>query len=1045
MNNSSAEKQATKFHYALLGLLIILGSIERIYGIDRQSLWGDELYAVMASYKYHFYNIWPLLVNDSHPPLYVTLMYWILPWTGYTDVGIRSLSLLYGLLWIPLIFWLGKRWFSVNVGLLAATLVTSAYSAIYFSQEARAYSMLITFSMANLICFLEILFATKPHREYTKGFIIASTLMLYLHYSGFVFISAEVLLYVILHVTKARRGSRREMQIIFGVPLLLYSPWLGFMYNHLTDQSRQWAVSGVPTIKDVYFAFLYLWGPDNAHLRYHTCSLFAATLFALYVNFRNGFTRLSGIIYVLLFLLIIPALAFYVESQVWTPIFEKRYFLTTLPIATLLTAIITDRIMQSLISPPWQKLSVLLAIISISVWTISANIDKKLYSEMNKDPFRDAVNVVKADLGTHITTNEYTVIMTHDGFEHYLNRTHIHYDKNWPFRIYVVPQKIGEINQYLKDRPQITYFYYLAFKQPDSDAAMYVLKQQYKLLSKAALTTPTAEIDIFKFSAKESPSADQINNSGTNPTNEAIKLIAQEVAHKDPKTYTTIMTHDWIEPYLHQNNVQVDEAWAGKMFYLDVHSAGLSDYLQSHPAIDTVYYVALREASTENAILILELQYQLISKRTIDTSIGKLDIFKFNTKIAPIITPEQKQQIQSNPINKAAALAGKIINNANPASYAVIMAQGWFEPYLTVNGVHIDKSWNERKYTSDFQAEPVFAYVGQHTAIDTLYYLVLRDKPSTNGLFPLLLKYQLLSYNAVDSPLGKLEIFQFKTKGKNTSDTTAFDAELAKNPVNLAASWIAKQVGSTKPDNYLILTTYQWYNLFLRHLRLDVDRAWPGHNYSNELQTEEVFSYVAAHPMITDLYYMALHNTDTERTIALLQSQYQLVSQNAVESPIGNIDTLRFNTKQTPANINSFKAKLVGSPLSDSAQWIARDITKTPEKKYTTLVSHNWFQPFLQIHGVQVDKTWNGRFVYQTNQVSEVARYLNTHPDISIIYYLALFAPDTAATVDALNKRAHFICQRSVEAPSLGRIGIMKFNVKEVPSNSNTTIPVCSE
>ena len=53
MDSFTKGEQVSKSHsvfaYAVLLLLIVLGTVERIYGIDRQSLWSDELYAVTAS------------------------------------------------------------------------------------------------------------------------------------------------------------------------------------------------------------------------------------------------------------------------------------------------------------------------------------------------------------------------------------------------------------------------------------------------------------------------------------------------------------------------------------------------------------------------------------------------------------------------------------------------------------------------------------------------------------------------------------------------------------------------------------------------------------------------------------------------------------------------------------------------------------------------------------------------------------------------------------------------------------------------------------
>jgi 4-amino-4-deoxy-L-arabinose transferase-like glycosyltransferase len=906
------QKRTTKFHYLVLIGLVILASIERVYGIDRQGLWSDELFAVIVSYKHNLQFIWHDLVNDSHPPGYVLLMYITLPLTGYSDFGIRLHALIYGIVWIPLIYWLGKRWFSAHVGLLAAALITSSYSAIYFSQEARAYSMLVAFSLGNLICYFEMLFARKLKRGYVSGFIISSILILYLHYTCFVFFAAEGLFYLILWLAQYRKGSVMELARYFGIPLLAYAPWMGVMINHLADDSRGWVLSVVPTMQVVYYTFQNLWGPEYRLLNAYLYALGLALLIAVYRHYKNRNHRQSVIVYTLLFLLVVPVLAFYIESITWTPIFEKRYFLITLPLAALLMAIITVYILQAMVNPHWQTLSLFALICIFTAWAIQSNIDKKLYNQINKDTLREAVTAVATDLGGKVQSDDYTVVMTHNEFEHYLKRAYINYDDNWEYHKYALAVKIGEVNKYLQQHPEIKVFYYLCLKQPNTDGAVFALKQQYKLLSTVTIPFAAGETSVYKFSAKEAPDVVQIKNAGSNSINEAAKFFAEQIKRKDSRNYTTIMTHDWMEPYLRLNGIQVDTNWPSRFYDLDVHITGVTDYLNAHPSIDTLYYFALHDAKIDIPTLMLESQYQLVSKKTTAISIGQIDIFKFNTRTRPVITPELTQRAKNSPISLAAGWIGNEVKTAKPGSYVALISHYFFQPYLRLQNVTI--------------AEP-----------------------------------------------------------------------------------------------------------------------WDSHFYTLDIQAEQVLNHVAAHPAITDLYYMALRNADNERAIALLQTQYQLLAQNTTETTIGKIDTFRFNTKQTPVDKAPFMVKLSGSPVNDSSAWLAKNAAKTAGNKYTTLMTHSWFQPFLTLYGANVDKSWNGRFFDQASQLAAVQIYLHTHPDITTVYLAALLEPNNQDAINGFRKQARLSCQKLINAAHLGTIAIMKFSVRETPAGSNTAIPACPE
>jgi len=71
-------------------------------------------------------------------------------WLGPMRWMARYTSLLFGLLTLGLTFWLGRRWFSPAVGLLALTGLTIAPAAIEWSSRARMYALLQLLVLATL-------------------------------------------------------------------------------------------------------------------------------------------------------------------------------------------------------------------------------------------------------------------------------------------------------------------------------------------------------------------------------------------------------------------------------------------------------------------------------------------------------------------------------------------------------------------------------------------------------------------------------------------------------------------------------------------------------------------------------------------------------------------------------------------------------------------------------------------------------------------------------------------------------------------------------
>ncbi len=123
----------------MISLIIFFGFLLRIISIN-QSLWLDEAttFSTVSISISDFFN--KFIVGDFHPPLYY-LLFRLIPG--------RGLSILFGLGTIFLIYKIGEKIVNKKIGLFASLLIATSGLHIYYSQEARMYSM-VTF----LVCFL---------------------------------------------------------------------------------------------------------------------------------------------------------------------------------------------------------------------------------------------------------------------------------------------------------------------------------------------------------------------------------------------------------------------------------------------------------------------------------------------------------------------------------------------------------------------------------------------------------------------------------------------------------------------------------------------------------------------------------------------------------------------------------------------------------------------------------------------------------------------------------------------------------------------------
>jgi 4-amino-4-deoxy-L-arabinose transferase-like glycosyltransferase len=76
-------------------------------------------------------------------------------WTqafGTSEVALRSLSAIAGAATVPLVYAIGRTLASRRIGLVAAALVATSPYLVFYSQEARAYALLMLLSTAAVLC-----------------------------------------------------------------------------------------------------------------------------------------------------------------------------------------------------------------------------------------------------------------------------------------------------------------------------------------------------------------------------------------------------------------------------------------------------------------------------------------------------------------------------------------------------------------------------------------------------------------------------------------------------------------------------------------------------------------------------------------------------------------------------------------------------------------------------------------------------------------------------------------------------------------------------
>jgi hypothetical protein len=157
----------------LLGIVVLAAAL-RFWRIGHQSYWLDEAFTARIVRGDLGSMIDGVRHTESTPPLYYALAWMWERVFGWHEAGLRSLSALFGVATVPAAYVAARAAFDTErAGLIAAALFAVNPYFAWYSQEARAYALLVLLCTIALACLL----ARRP-----VGWGIASALALAAHY-----------------------------------------------------------------------------------------------------------------------------------------------------------------------------------------------------------------------------------------------------------------------------------------------------------------------------------------------------------------------------------------------------------------------------------------------------------------------------------------------------------------------------------------------------------------------------------------------------------------------------------------------------------------------------------------------------------------------------------------------------------------------------------------------------------------------------------------------------------------------------------------------
>ena len=284
----------------ILIVLTIIGLILRLYHMGDVSLWLDEVTALHRSQQ-SFLEIWENPWGDINPPLFFLIEHVMLT-LGNSEFVLRLAPALIGTLTIPVIYGVGSEFYDRNIGVITAALLTFSVFHIWYSQEARPYSLLLFLLLVALLFYFKALRTDRSLYWLLTGLFIG--LACWAHNSAIIIIPPLLMWLCISRFRQPFYDTIIRPLILASVTFLLavapFIPYLFGSYSGKINEPLTWGMQGLELLQAMGMQFFGGIGSPVLIMVYLFAVLFFLGLVLLLRTDRRKFKFLLITIIVLL-------------------------------------------------------------------------------------------------------------------------------------------------------------------------------------------------------------------------------------------------------------------------------------------------------------------------------------------------------------------------------------------------------------------------------------------------------------------------------------------------------------------------------------------------------------------------------------------------------------------------------------------------------------------------------------------------------------------------------------------------------------------------
>jgi mannosyltransferase len=213
-------------HWLLVGALTMCVALGTSWRLSAPSLWLDEG-STWAISGHSFSDLLRALWHSEADAgaLYLVIEHaWLAVW-GVSVVALRSLSVVFAVLTIPLFFGLARRVLTRTAALAATTMLAFNAFFLVYARDARMYTLVLALCVAATYCFVRLI-ESEPSTQWLALYVVAATAAIYTHAFALLVVAAHV---VSVAALPDRRARLRSFLVPAGLIAVLSLPLFGYV------------------------------------------------------------------------------------------------------------------------------------------------------------------------------------------------------------------------------------------------------------------------------------------------------------------------------------------------------------------------------------------------------------------------------------------------------------------------------------------------------------------------------------------------------------------------------------------------------------------------------------------------------------------------------------------------------------------------------------------------------------------------------------------------------------------------------------------------